>query len=78
MSKNIVLYAVLGVVGFVLYKQISAPSATSQNPQLSTSNPSGGSQVSAPDNVMHQVLGIVGDIFSTAKTVVAQNAARNT
>lgn len=62
---TLILFAILGVAGYMLYKTLKGASTAT------TSVSSAGSQVSAKENLVNTVASSVGSIFEAAFKTVA-------
>lgn len=78
MSKNLVLFAVLGLLGFLAYKQFSAQQSSAPGlPPPQTSNPNGGSQTAGAQDLFTQIVSVITSIADATKTI-AQQSSKNT
>lgn len=72
MKGNLLIYALLGVVGFVLWQQHQAQ-ATAQ-PGSPSANPSGGETTAAPDDLVSTIFGFLKEGAKLTNTILQNNA----
>lgn len=77
MNKNYVFFAVLAMVGFYLYQRQQQQQNMLSLPAPTTSNPTGGTQVSGPPDVFGQVLGFLTEASKTVNTIAQQSTRSN-
>ena len=76
MNRNVILFAVVALVGFYLYQQSKKPALPSL-PAPQASNPTGGTQVSGPQSTFDQVLGAITSIGNAVTSIAQQNTRSN-